>query len=75
MLMLAMFGIGGGVLHVGAWAALVWDRKRNTVANVVLLIIMLLSVNTQNFVADQFFWLLPMMALTEKCAPMLKKKV
>lgn len=75
MLMLAMFGIGGGVLHVGAWAALVWDRNRNVIANVILLIIMLLSVNTQNFVADQFFWLLPMMALTEKCAPMLKKKV
>lgn len=75
MLMLAMFGIGGGALHIAAWAALVWDRKRNAVANVVLLIIMLLSVNTQNFVADQFFWLFPMMALTEKCVPLLEKKV
>ena len=75
LLMLAMFGIGGGALHIAAWAALVWDRKRNGIANVILLIIMLLSVNTQNFVADQFFWLFPMMALTEKCAPMLKKKV
>ena len=75
MLMLAMFGIGGGALHVAAWAALTWDRKRNAVANVVLLIIMLLSVNTQNFVADQFFWLFPMMALTEKCVPLLEKKV
>ena len=75
MLMLAMFGIGGGALHIAAWAALVWDRKRNAVANVALLIIMLLSVNTQNFVADQFFWLFPVMALTEKCVPLLEKKV
>lgn len=75
MLMLAIFGIGGGALHLAAWTALVWDRQRHWGYNLILLIIMLLSVNTQNFIADQFFWLFPMMALTEKCVPMLKKKV
>lgn len=75
MLMLAIFGIGGGVLHIAAWTALVWDKERHWGYNLVLLVIMLLSVNTQNFIADQFFWLFPMMALTEKSVPMLKKKV
>lgn len=75
MLMLAIFGIGGGILHVGAWAALVWDKQRHWGYNLVLLVILLLSVNTQNFIADQFFWLFPMMALTEKAVPMLKRKV
>ena len=74
MLMLAIFGIGGGALHVGAWAALVWDRQRHWIYNLFLLIILLLSVNTQNFIADQFFWLFPMMALTEKAVPMLKRR-
>lgn len=78
MLMLAIYGIGGGALHIAAWTALVWDRERHWIYNLILLIIMLLSVNTQNFIADQFFWLFPMMALTERCVPWLenrKKKV
>jgi len=75
MLMLAIFGIGGGALHIAAWTALVWEKERHWIYNLILLVILLLSVNTQNFIADQFFWLFPMMALTEKCVPMLKKKV
>lgn len=75
LLMLAICGIGGGALHIAAWTALVWDRKRHWGYNLVLLIIMLLSVNTQNFIADQFFWLFPMMALTETCVPLLERKV
>ncbi len=75
LLMLAICGIGGGALHIAAWTALVWDRKRHWGYNLVLLMIMLLSVNTQNFIADQFFWLFPMMALTETCVPLLERKV
>lgn len=75
LMMLAICGIGGGALHIAAWTALVWDRKRHWGYNLVLLIIMLLSVNTQNFIADQFFWLFPMMALTETCVPLLERKV
>ena len=75
LLMLAVCGIGGGALHIAAWTALVWDRKRHWGYNLVLLMIMLLSVNTQNFIADQFFWLFPMMALTETCVPLLERKV
>ena len=75
LLMLAICGIGGGTLHIAAWTALVWDKERHWGYNLVLLIIMLLSVNTQNFIADQFFWLFPMMALTETCVPLLERKV
>lgn len=74
VLMLAIFGIGGGALHIAAWTALVWDRERHWGYNLVLLVIMLLSVNTQNFIADQFFWLFPMMALTERCVPWLENR-
>ena len=75
LLMLAVCGIGGGALHIAAWTALVWDKKRHWGYNLVLLMIMLLSVNTQNFIADQFFWLFPMMALTETCVPLHERKV
>lgn len=74
MLMFAMFGICGGGLHLASWVALTWDRERKTWVNLALLLIMLMSFNTQNIIADVFFWLFPMMALTEKGLPLLKRK-
>ena len=41
-------------------------------AGVLLLVILFLSFNTQNLIGDQFFWLFPVMALTEKSVPYLK---
>ena len=66
MLMFAMFGICGGGLHLVSWVALVWDRERRFWVNAALLIIVLMSFNTQNIIADVFFWLFPILALTEK---------
>ncbi len=74
LLMLALFGIPGGALHVASWAALVWDRNRSAIENLILLVILFLSFNTQNLIADTFFWLFPMMALTERAVPLLKGK-
>ena len=74
MLMFAMFGVLGGGLHLTSWVALVWDSERKVWVNVSLLVIMLMSFNTQNIIADVFFWLFPMMALTEKGLPLLKLK-
>lgn len=74
MLMLAFFGIAGGLLHMGSWLALVWSGKRKIWVNIILVLIAFLSFNTQNLIADPFFWLMPMMALTEKVIPKLKKK-
>ena len=75
MLMLAFFGIGGGLLHIASWTALIWSRSRKLWVNICLMLIAFLSFNTQNLLADVFFWLFPMMALTEKVVPMMKRKV
>ena len=78
MLMLAIFGFFGGFLHIVSWVALVWKKERRLWANLALLILLFLSFNTQNLIADVFFWLFPVMALIEWGLPKLndlKKKV
>jgi len=74
MLMFAIFGILGGVLHTLSWAALVWEKDKKLWTKLVLLLILFMSFNTQNLIADLFFWLFPMMALTEKCLNLKKKE-
>lgn len=73
LILYAIFGVIGGTLNVAAWGALVWDKERKLWANLALLVILFMSFNTQNLVADVFFWLLPYMALTERGLPLLKK--
>ncbi len=73
MLMLSMFGILGGGLHLLSWLALVWDKERKLWVNAALVLIVLMSYNTQNIIANVFFWLFPMMALTERGLPLLMK--
>lgn len=65
LILFAVFGLLSGAFHLLCWGALVWDRKRNALGNLALLGILFLSFNTQNLIGDQFFWLFPMMALTE----------
>lgn len=71
-LMFAIFGLFGGCIHVAGWVALVWEKGRKLWVNLMLLLILFMSFNTQNLIADVFLWLLPTMALTEK---MIEKKV
>lgn len=66
LILFAAFGVAGGALHVASWIALLWRKDRCILGNLMLLGILFLSFNTQNLVADVFFWLFPMMALTEK---------
>ena len=73
MILYAILGILGGSIHVASWVALVWDRKRNILANGLLLAILFMSFNTQNLTADFFFWLFPTMALAEKGLPLWDK--
>ena len=78
LILYAVFGIAGGTLNVAAWAALVWDRERKLWANLALLVILFMSFNTQNLIADVFFWLFPCMTLVERGLPkwnLQKKKV
>ena len=74
LILFAIAGIAGGVLHLISWIALLWKKERNVLGNLVLLLIFLMSFNTQNLVADVFFWLFPVMALTERGLPLFRKK-
>lgn len=74
LILYAGFGILGGTLNVLAWFALIWDKERKLWVNLLLIPVMFLSFNTQNLIADVFFWLFPYMALTERVV-LLKKKV
>ena len=73
-LLFAVYGILGGLLHVAGFGALVWDKERHFLLNGMLVLILLMAVNTQNFTTDVFFWLFPTMALMERGIPLLKRK-
>jgi len=72
LLLYAVLGIVGGTLNVAAWLALAWKRDRSLFGNLVLLLILFMSFNTQNLTANVFFWLFPMMALVERGLPIIK---
>ena len=74
LLMYAIFGVLGGTLNVAGWVALLWKRERKVTGNLILMVTMFLSFNTQNLVANVFFWLFPMMALVERGLPLWKKE-
>lgn len=63
----AVFGIVTGCIHVLGWVALAWKRERHWVMNLFLMLILFVPFNTQNVMPDMFFWLFPMMALSEWC--------
>ena len=71
LLLYAILGVVGGTLNVAAWVALAWKRERSTFGNLVLLLALFMSFNTQNLIANVYFWLFPMMALTERGLPVL----
>lgn len=74
LLMFSIFGICGGLLSFVGWVAFVWNRKRRTLINIGYLIVFLMSFNTQNIIADIFFWLFPIMALVDRILPYLEKR-
>lgn len=69
LILYAGLGTLGGTLHVISWVALVWKKERKVWLNLALLAVLFLSFNTQNLTADVFFWLFPMMALTQRWVP------
>lgn len=74
MILYAVFGAVSGSLNVAAWVALVWKKDRSVWINLALLVILFMSFNTQNLIADVFFWLFPYMALVERGLPLVKWK-
>lgn len=69
LILFSAFGIPAGVLHIACWIALVWRKQRKVWVNLALVVIMFMSFNTQNLIADVFLWLFPVMALTERVLP------
>lgn len=74
LLLYAVYGILGGTLNVAGWVAMVWDRERSVLLNGMLVLIMLMAINTQNFTVNVFFWLFPTMALVERAGQLLEKR-
>lgn len=72
LIQFACFGVAGGILHIAGWFALVWKKERKLWVNLGLLAVVFMSFNTQNLIADLYFWLFPVMALTEYLAPRLR---
>lgn len=72
-ILFAAFGIFGGCVHVLSWAALAWKKERSVLMNLLLMVILFVPFNTQNVIYDMFFWLFPIMALTEQALPLLEK--
>lgn len=70
-ILFAVFGIVGGCVHVLSWVAFAWKKERHWIMNLILLVILFVPFNTQNVIPDMFFWLFPMMALTQWCLPRL----
>lgn len=70
-ILFAVFGIVGGCVHVLSWVAFAWKKERHWIMNLILLVILFVPFNTQNVIADMFFWMFPMMALVQWCLPRL----
>ena len=73
MVLYAFLGFFGGSLSAVSWAALIWDRKRNIFGNLILMVILFMSFNTQNLSWNILFWLFPMAALAQRGLPLLRK--
>ncbi len=71
----AALGLLGGTLNAAAWVCLVWRKKRKWFVNLLLLLILFMSFNTENLIANVYFWLFPAMAMAEKGIPPVKNLV
>lgn len=65
-IIMAMFGLAGAALHIGSWMTLTWKCGRCFVFNLLFALILAMSFNTENLIADIFLWLFPIMAVCEK---------
>lgn len=70
-----IFGFLGGNINVLGWLALVCRKEQKLWVSFALLLILFMSFNTQNVTWNIFFWLFPMLALTERGIPMCRKLI
>lgn len=51
-----------------------WDKKRSVIGNLILMLILFMSFNTQDLSGDMMFWFFPILALLNVMVPMLDRK-
>lgn len=73
-MLFAALGLGGGLLNAAGWVALVWQQKEKVWIKLALLVILAMAFNTTMLIRDIFFWLFPVMGLTEVCLKVMHKK-
>lgn len=61
----AIVGFAGGTLNLAGWIALVWQGKEKLWVKLGVLVVLLLAFNTTMLIRDIFFWMFPIMALSE----------
>ncbi len=74
LLQYGAWGVFTGSVHVAGWLAFLWKKTRPVWVNLGCVVVMFLSFNTQNFTAELFFWLFPMLALCRLACEKGKKK-
>ena len=62
----AILGIFGGTLNAAAWVMLSWRKEGKLWVSLALTVILFMSFNTENLITNPYFWLFPVMALTER---------
>ena len=70
LILLSILGVLGGCFGIAVWVVLLWKKDRNVLMNLLLVGLVFLSFNTQNLVADLFFWIFPIMVVEEKLLAM-----
>lgn len=64
-ILFAILGIFSGWLHVIAWLCLVLRGKGHWATKLLCLLALAITFNTQNLISDPYFWIFPILALTE----------
>lgn len=72
-ILLAILGLPGTCIHGLGWLALVWNREQKWIVNVLLLVILAASFNTNSLITNLFFWIFPTMAMVEWLLPRWQK--
>lgn len=72
-ILFAILGIYSAWLHVIAWLCLVLRGKGRLISKLVCLTALAVTFNTQNLIADPYFWIFPIMALIESVGLLLER--
>lgn len=59
LILFAIYGVFVGIIHLISWVILIFNDNRKNIVNILLLIIFLMSFNTQNLTTNIYFWLFP----------------